>query len=310
MATVILHDEGGASPRRGGGPGARRSKRSTAGREGGGRRAPLSAKVIAHVILGLFTLFTIMPLISIFLISVYPENQLVSGLALPERVDFANYSRAWGIANFSVLMRNSVVVALFVVPIATFISILGAYAFATMRFRGKAAIFLLFLLGLLLPYEAPIVPLYYDLNALGLTGSPFTLIVPEIALFLSFGIFWMRAAFGEDTRTLIEAARIDGANSWTTLWRVLVPSVKPAIVTLLVLFFMWSWNEFLLALVLAGSPGLQTAPAGIGLFLGERVSDLRGLAAAAIIMSIPPLVVYAFMQRSFIQGVTSGGVKG
>ncbi|WP_292701030.1 carbohydrate ABC transporter permease [Microbacterium sp. 69-10] len=258
----------------------------------------------------MFSLFTLLPLLSIFLISLYPDTQVVRGLALPESLDFSNYARAWDIANFSVLMKNSVIVAVFVVPIAAFISILGGYAFATMRFRGSGVLFLLFLLGLLLPYEAPIVPLYYDLNSLGLTGSPFTLIVPEIALFLSFGMFWMRAAFGEDSRTLIEAARIDGAGSWTTLWRVLVPSVMPAIVTLLVLFFMWSWNEFLLALVLAGSPDLQTAPAGIGLFLGEHVSDLRGLAAAAVIMSIPALVVYVFLQRSFIQGVTSGGVKG
>jgi len=277
---------------------------------GGGRRAPLGARVTSHVILGLFSLFTLLPLLSIFLISLYPDTQVVRGLALPESLDFSNYARAWDIANFSVLMKNSVIVAVFVVPIAAFISILGGYAFATMRFRGSGVLFLLFLLGLLLPYEAPIVPLYYDLNSLGLTGSPFTLIVPEIALFLSFGMFWMRAAFGEDSRTLIEAARIDGAGSWTTLWRVLVPSVMPAIVTLLVLFFMWSWNEFLLALVLAGSPDLQTAPAGIGLFLGEHVSDLRGLAAAAVIMSIPALVVYVFLQRSFIQGVTSGGVKG
>ncbi len=275
-----------------------------------GRRTPVRAAVTSHVILVFFTLFTLMPLVSILMISVYPEGQVVSGLALPESIDFSNYARAWDIANFSVLMKNSLVVAVFVVPIATVVSILGGYAFATMSFKGKTLLFLLFLLGLLLPYEAPIVPLYYDMNALGLTGSPFTLIVPEIALFLSFGIFWMRAAFGEDTQTLVEAARIDGANSWTTLWRVLVPTVRPAIVTLLVLFFMWSWNEFLLALVLAGSPGLQTAPAGIGLFLGERVSDLRGLAAAAIIMSIPPLIVYVFLQRSFIQGVTSGGVKG
>lgn len=290
--------------------GQKRSRKQRQEDLGGGRRPPVRAQITAHVILGAFTLFTLLPLVSILLISVYPKGQLVSGLALPESIDFSNYARAWNIANFSVLMKNSVIVAVFVVPIATVISILGGYAFATMRFRGKTLIFLLFLLGLLLPYEAPIVPLYYDMNAMGLTGTPFTLIVPEIALFLSFGMFWMRAAFGDDTRTLIEAARIDGANSWTTLWGVLVPTIRPAIVTLIVLFFMWSWNEFLLALVLAGSASLQTAPAGIGLFLGEHVSDIRGLAAAAILMSIPPLIVYVFLQRSFIQGVTSGGVKG
>jgi hypothetical protein len=84
-------------------------------------------------------------------------------------------------------------------------------------------------------------------------------------------------------RSLIEAARIDGATSWTTLWRILVPTAMPAITTMMVLFFIWSWNEFLLALVLAQNPNVQTLPAGIGLFVGEHTTDYSGLASAALV---------------------------
>ena len=179
-----------------------------------------------------------------------------------------------------------------------------------MRFRGRNALFFTFLVGLLMPFEATIVPLYYDLRAFGLVNTYAGLILPEIALFLSFGTFWMRAHFLSTPRGLVEAARIDGANSWQTLWRILLPNAWPAITTMMVLFFIWSWNEFLLALVLTTDPSVQTAPAGLGLFIGEHTKDSPGLAAAAVIMSIPCLIVYVLLQRHFIQGVTSGSLKG
>jgi raffinose/stachyose/melibiose transport system permease protein len=179
-----------------------------------------------------------------------------------------------------------------------------------MRFRFKNLAFLAFLIGLLMPFEATIVPLYYDLRGFGLVDTYPGLILPETALFLSFGTFWMRGAFQSAERSLIEAARIDGANSWTILWRVLLPTVRPAVTTMMVLFFIWSWNEFLLALVLAQDPSVETAPAGLGLFVGQHSTDLTGLAAAAVIMTIPSLIVYVLLQRQFIQGVTSGSVKG
>jgi raffinose/stachyose/melibiose transport system permease protein len=179
-----------------------------------------------------------------------------------------------------------------------------------MRFRGSGVLFVIFLIGLLMPFEATIVPLYYDLRSVGLANTYAGLILPETALFLSFGTFWMRANFMSSERSLVEAARLDGANSWTTLWRVLVPNSLPAITTMMVLFFIWSWNEFLLALVLAQDPEVQTAPAGLGLFSGQHTTDISGLAAAAIIMTIPALIVYVLLQRHFIRGVTSGGVKG
>ncbi|MBO1740618.1 carbohydrate ABC transporter permease [Leifsonia sp. TF02-11] len=274
------------------------------------RRRPIGAPIATHAILIVFSVLAILPLVSIVLASLQPLGSTSEGLQLPRALDFANYVRAWNNADFSVLMRNSFIVAACVVPLGSVICILTGYAFGTMRFRGERALFTIFLIGLLMPFEATIVPLYYDLRSIGLANTYAGLVLPETALFLSFGTFWMRASFLATERSLVEAARIDGANSWTTLWRVLVPNAWPAITTMVVLFFIWSWNEFLLALVLTQDHAVQTAPAGLGLFTGEHGTDTSGLAAAAIIMTVPALIVYVLLQRHFVQGVTSGGVKG
>lgn len=275
-----------------------------------GVRRSIFSWLLSHGLLLLFSAAALLPFVSILLISLYPADQPAAGLALPHSLNFHNYVRAWDAANFSMLMRSSFIVAVVVVPLGSALCILSGYAFGTMNFPAKNALFYLFLIGLLMPFEATIVPLYYDLRAFGLANTYPGLILPETALFLSFGTFWMRAHFLSAPRSLVEAARTDGANSWTTLWKVLAPGAAPAITTMMVLFFIWSWNEFLLALVLAQDPSVETAPAGLGVFVGEHATDISGLAAAAIIMTVPALVVYALLQRHFIQGVTSGSVKG
>ena len=170
-------------------------------------------------------------------------------------------------------------------------------------------LFYVFLLGLVFPIEAMIVPLYFDLRDLGLTDTYWALILPQIGLSVAFGTFWMRAFFLSTPRSLVEAARIDGASSWTTLWRVLVPFGRPAILTMMVLVFMWTWNEFLLALVMVSSENLRTAPLGLAFFQGQHTSDLTLLAAGAVIVATPVVVVYVFLQRHFIRGMLTGAVK-
>jgi raffinose/stachyose/melibiose transport system permease protein len=155
-----------------------------------------------------------------------------------------------------------------------------------------------------------VVPLYFDLRELELTDTYWALILPQVALSVSFGTFWMRAFFLATPRSLVEAARIDGASSWTTLWRVLVPFGRPAILTMMVLVFTWTWNEFLLALVMVSSENLRTAPLGLAFFQGQHSSDLNLLAAGAVIVATPVVLVYVLLQRHFIRGMLSGAVKG
>lgn len=283
------------------GAGATRRRRWTANE--------VLAQVGTHGLLIVFSIIALLPLVSILFVSLYPPSQPAAGLALPQSLDFGNYGRAWDVTNFGRLMTSSLIVAAVVVPLGTALCLLTGYVFGSMSFRGKSVFFSVFLIGLLMPFEATIVPLYFDLRGFGLVNTYPGLILPETALFLSFGTFWMRSHFLSTPRSLVEAARLDGANSWQTLWKVLVPNAWPALTTLMVLFFIWSWNEFLLALVLVLDPSVQTAPAGLGLFVGRHTTDIPGLAAAAVIMSIPCLIVYVLLQRHFIRGMTSGSVK-
>ena len=180
-----------------------------------------------------------------------------------------------------------------------------------MRFRGSDLIFYLLLIGLIFPYEATVIPLYYFFNDFGLTDSYWALILPQIGLSIPFGTFWMRAFFRSTPGALVEASRLDGASSFMTLWRVLLPQAWPAITTMVVLVFMWTWNEFLLALVMIQSDDLRTAPLGLALFQGanRNSQDVTLVAAAAILVALPIMIVYVFLQRSFIRGMFAGAVK-
>ena len=121
----------------------------------------------------------------------------------------------------------------------------------------------------------------------------------------------MRAFFRSTPGALVEASRLDGASSFVTLWRVLLPQAWPAITTMIVLVFMWTWNEFLLALIMIQSDELRTAPLGLALFAGANRGnqDVTLTAAAAVLVALPVMIVYVFLQRSFIRGMFAGAVK-
>src|SRR5699024_1920860 len=157
-------------------------------------------------------------------------------------------------------LGNSAVVAAIVVSLATVLSIGSGYALGTMRFRGATVLFYLFLLGMMIPSEATVIPLFFDLRTLGLTDTYAAIALPQVAQSIAFGTFWLRAQFRAMPTSLLEAAALDGAGPVRALTRILVPASRPAIVTMLVLVFMWTWNEFLIALVMTPGGSLRTAP--------------------------------------------------
>jgi raffinose/stachyose/melibiose transport system permease protein len=263
-----------------------------------------------YLVIILCSAIAVYPLIGILLASFYPAKQGVSpsGFGLPPSFEWRNYLTAWDQGNFSEYFTTSVIVAAVMVPASVVLSILGGYAFATMRFPGSKVIFYLFILGLIIPTEATIVPLYYDVQAMGLIDTYWALIILEVSGEVAFGIFWMRAAFLSAPPSLLEAARIDGASSWRTLWRIMVPFARPAILTLTVLTFADSWNEFFLALVFTVNH--MTAPAGLASFSGRYTTQIALVSAAAVIVALPILIVFIIFQREFMRGMLTGAVKG
>lgn len=265
--------------------------------------------VLSHVVLIVGSILAILPLLVIFLLSLYPASQPITGLSMPQYLDFSNYARAWGLIDMGQLLLNSVAVAIPTVILTVILSFLSGFAFGTMDFRFKRVLFVLFILGLVMPFFSMIVPLYFNMRSLGLVNTLLGVILVKTALFLSFGTSWMRGHFESIDREMIEAAQLDGAGSVRTLVSVLLPNSRPAIMTLCVLVFMWSWNEFFLVLVLIQTSGLQTAPVGLSYFMGEFSTDIPALAAGAVMVAAPVLLVYVFLQRHFIQGVLSGAGK-
>jgi raffinose/stachyose/melibiose transport system permease protein len=249
-------------------------------------------------------------LVAFAVIAVFPLLAVASqALGLPHPSAGA-FTGAWREGHFARYLTNSLIVVTGVVVAASALSILAGYALGTMEFRGATVLFYVFLAGLMVPTEAIVVPLYFDLRSVGLDNTLPGLMLPQIAQSVSFGVFWMRAYFRSAPRSLIEASRIDGASSWTTLWRVLLPVGRPAILTMVVLIAMWTWNEFLLALVIMNSnEDLRTAPLGLSIFQGQHQTEYQMLMAAALIVAAPVVLVYVFLQRHFIAGMLSGALK-
>jgi raffinose/stachyose/melibiose transport system permease protein len=263
-----------------------------------------------YVLLILCSAVAVYPLLGVAFASLYPSGPGTSpsGFALPPSLEWGNYATAWEQGRFGESFTTSIIVAAVMVPASVILSILGGYAFATMRFPGSRAIFYLFILGLIIPTEATIVPLYYDVQALGLIDTYWALIILEVSGEVAFGIFWMRAAFVSAPPSLLEAARIDGASSWRTLWGIMVPFARPAILTLTVLTFADSWNEFFLALVFTINH--PTAPAGLASFSGRFTTDIALVSAGAVIVALPIVIVFIIFQREFMRGMLTGAVKG
>ena len=266
---------------------------------------------ITYILLSLFLLIALFPFISIFLAAFKTDAEIAQGVfVLPHDWRPVNFVRAWSQANFGTYFRSSVIVAVPVVVISVLLSILTGYAFGTMRFAGSRGLFVLFLLGLMVPFEAMVIPLYYRMRSVGLTDTYWALILPQIGLSVSFGTFWMRGFFKNAPGELIDAALIDGCDAFGVLWRVLLPLARPAILTLIVLLFMWTWNEFLLALVLVSREELRTLPVGLAFFQGRHTAQVPLLAAGSVIVSGPILLIYIAFQRYFIRGMTTGAVRG
>lgn len=266
-------------------------------------------QAVAYGVLGAFSLLALLPIVGI-LFTALQDRSALAPFGSFEGIHLQNFADAWSEGNFGRFLLSSTIVSVAVVSVSTVLSILSGYAFGLMRFRGAQLLFYLFLLGLMIPTEATIVPLYYDLRDLGLTDTYWALILPQIGTSVAFGTFWMRAYFRSVPPSLVEAARIDGSSTWFTLWKVLLPLARPAVLTMTVLLFMWTWNEFLLALVMVSDEGLRTAPLGLSFFQGRNTSDLTLLAAGSVIVAAPVVVVYVFLQRHFIRGMLSGAVKG
>ena len=264
-------------------------------------------KLIAHSIFIFGCILVLYPFFSILFLALSEPGTRVSGFTIPTGIYFDNFIKAWSGGNFSSGLYSSFVVVIGVVSITILCSVPAAYAFEKLDIFGTTPLFAILLLGLVLPYESLIISLYYLMRDFGIDGTYWSLILPQIGLSIPFSIFWLRSSFKTIPISLSEAAMLEGAGRIVILIKILLPQIKPAILTLTVLLFMWTWNEFLLALVMIQDADMRTAPLALSYFAGnKRYGDPAITAAAAICVALPVLIVYVFLQRRFISGMVTG----
>jgi raffinose/stachyose/melibiose transport system permease protein len=253
---------------------------------------------------------TILPFISILTTAVHPSGTLPQGLDWPAHPRWGNFVDAFKVANMGALLGSSTLIVVAVVPVALLLATMAGFAIGLLRIPGARLLLLLFVLGLTLPFEGIITPLYFLERQIGILNTRLAIVVPLIALFMPFGVFWMRAHFANLPPDITEAARVDGANTWVLFWKVHVPLARPAIASLGILMSVWSWNQFLLALVLVEDPAKRTMAGALGAFQGHYATDVPLLCAGTILILLPTLAVYVLFQRHIIVALLQGSVKG
>ena len=255
-------------------------------------------------------MITILPFISVFTTALHPSGDVPPGLDWPADPQWGNFIQAFQVANMASLLASSVFIVLAVVPISLVISTMAGFGIGLLRIPGSGWLLLLFVFGLTLPFEGIITPLYFLARQMGLLNTRFAIVLPLIALYMPFAVFWMRAHFVNMPGEITEAARVDGASTWDLFRRIHVPLARAPIASLAILLSVWTWNQFLLALVLVEDPNQRTMAGALGAFQGHYATDVPLLSAGTILILLPTLVVFLLFQRQIIAALLQGSVKG
>jgi multiple sugar transport system permease protein len=227
---------------------------------------------------------------------------------IPSPIETGNYAEIAEAFPLWRFLLNSLGVSAVSTVLQVATSAMAAYAFARLRFRGRDALFLVYIATLMVPLQVTIMPLFVEMRYLGFIDSYPGLILPSIAS--AFGTFLLRQAFLSLPRELEEAAFMDGAGHLTVFRRIVLPLARPALATFAIFAFMASWNSFLWPLVIVNSPDLMTLPVGLSNLQGRYATSWNLLMAGSTVAVLPILIVYAVGQKYVIRGVTLTGLKG
>jgi multiple sugar transport system permease protein len=268
------------------------------------------AKASLYAVLGLGLLIVVGPFLWMALAAVKPEAEIrsVPPTWLPETPTLDNFRELFTRLDFPQYFFNSTLVAVLITAgNLVFCSLLG-YALAKLNFPGRKALFLVVLGMLMVPGMVTFVPQFVLVSNLGLANSYAGLVLPFLAG--PFGVFLMRQFLMSIPDDLIEAARVDGAGEWRIFWRIVLPLCRPALATLGILTFLSSWNNFLWPLVVATTEDKYTLPVALALYsVGQNRTDFGLLLAGAVVVVLPVLIVFLILQRHFLRGIATTGLK-
>jgi multiple sugar transport system permease protein len=237
-----------------------------------------------------------------------PEIFTFPPVWIPSRLAWENYATTVSVMPFGRFYFNSFVVAASVTILQLLTSSLAAFAFARLRFRGRSALFLLYLATLMIPFQVTMLPNFVLMRYLGWYDTYQALILPPA--FSAFSTFLLRQYFLGIPLDLDEAARIDGASSFRIWWSIITPLSGPVLAALTIFVFLGNWNDFLWPLVITNSIEMRTLPVGLSTFQGQYNVQWHLLMAGSVIAMLPVLIIYIIGQRWFIRGITRSGLGG
>ncbi len=262
------------------------------------------------IVLVILALLVLVPIIWMTLSAFKPEKEIISWppTFVPQSLTVENFVDVQDRINILRYMLNSVIYAGGTTLLAVIVNSMAGYAYAFYDFKGKTGLFLMTLATMMVPFQVIMVPLFLVVFKLGMYDSYWGLIIPRVAV--AGSIFMMRAAFSGIPKELAEAARIDGLSEMGIFWRIMMPQVKPAAITLIILSINGSWNDLLWPMIVTSKTQMRTLANGLALFIGQNTIEYGAAFAGALISLLPMFILYMVGQKYFVEGMASAGLKG
>lgn len=290
-------------------PGSRAARRPVRNRRPGAKKKAADWIALAFAIV--IGLLIAAPIVLILINSFKSPSDYASNgpLSIPQSLYTDGIVAFWERVDFPAKLWNSIFISGVVAVGAVAISVLNAFALGIGRVKGRTWIVVLILLANMLPQEVLLYPLYFLFKEIGLYDNTWSVIIIFIVIQSAFGTYLLASVYGTFPKEVLEAAALDGAGKWRILTSVVFPISRPTLSVLLIFFFIWTWNEFLIPLTFLVSNANQTVPVAIASLQGDRLMDVTTTSASALLGLIPTLVFFLIFQRTLTRGITAGAVK-
>jgi len=267
--------------------------------------------ISVFILLGVFALFFILPFLWIISTSLKGDAQIftIPPQWIPYTFHWENFTKVFDRMPFLIYLKNSVFITSITIVGTVLSSSLVAYAFGCLNWPGRNGLFILILATMMLPLQVIMIPLFVLFKEFGWLNSFKPLTIPAFFGGGAFNIFLLRQFFLTIPKDLLDSARIDGCSELRIYWNIVLPLAKPALATVAILTFMFSWNDFLGPLIYLSDKTKGTLALGLGMFVGQYVTEWSILMAASLLMMLPMILIFFFFQKYFIQGFTMSGLK-
>ncbi|GED68317.1 sugar ABC transporter permease [Brevibacillus reuszeri] len=274
-------------------------------------KTSVGGRTVQYVVAYLFMLISLYPIVLMIASSFKTNRQIFESplSLLPEAFSLDTYKRLWEVVPFADFLMNSIFVSVMSVLLITIFSAMAAFYLARFSYKWTGVLYFFFLLGLMIPIKLGILPLFILMKNLGLLGSLWSLIMIYTASGIPISVFILTGFFRTLPVELEEAARIDGCNHFQVFWRVLLPLIRPALGTVVIINFIHAWNDFFFPLIFIQTDALKTIPVGMMVLFGEYETDWSLLFAGLTLSALPMIGVFLMASKQFMEGLTAGAVK-